>query len=140
MSEALARAFHDAYERLAPSFGYETRKDTRAFDPATPNGRLMIAVADEIEIAGPDKVLRCAFCGEAYPDGTPTHKSETLAAHVRVCTEHPIGKENRQMRAALEYCRQAMLEAAERTGVGKLCEQTEAWRIVDAALNIKATT
>lgn len=51
--------------------------------------------------AGPDKVLRCAFCGFAYPDGTPTHKHESLAAHVRVCTKHPVGKELRALRADL---------------------------------------
>jgi hypothetical protein len=50
-AESLARRFHDAYERLAPSFGYETRKDTRAFDPTTPNGRLMIAVCAELQSA-----------------------------------------------------------------------------------------
>ena len=44
----LARRFHEAYERLAPQFGYETRGDTRAFDPDSPNGRLMIAVCDEV--------------------------------------------------------------------------------------------
>lgn len=48
MSEQLARRFHDAYERLAPSFGYETRQETRAFDPTTPNGRLMIATCGEL--------------------------------------------------------------------------------------------
>lgn len=42
--ERLARRFHEVYERLAPSFGYETRAETRQFDPTTPNGRLMIAV------------------------------------------------------------------------------------------------
>ena len=46
--ETLARRFHEAYERLAPSFGYETRTETRHFDPTTPNGRLMIAVCDEV--------------------------------------------------------------------------------------------
>lgn len=40
----VAKAFHEAYEQLAPSFGYETRKETRAFDPESANGRLMIAV------------------------------------------------------------------------------------------------
>lgn len=54
-AEDLARFFHDTYERIAPSFGYETRQETRAFDPATPNGRLMVAVCEEfsrlIEIA-----------------------------------------------------------------------------------------
>lgn len=44
----IARQFHDTYERLAPSFGYETRSDTRSFDPDTPNGKLMTAVCQEI--------------------------------------------------------------------------------------------
>lgn len=43
-----AKIFHDEYERLAPEYGYETREDTREFDPETPNGRLMIAVVDKI--------------------------------------------------------------------------------------------
>lgn len=47
-AQQLARKFHEIYERLAPSFGYETRADTREFDPTTPNGRLMVAVCAEI--------------------------------------------------------------------------------------------
>ncbi len=47
-AEQLARFFHEAYERLAPGFGYATRSDTRAFFPESPNGRLMIAVAGEV--------------------------------------------------------------------------------------------
>lgn len=46
--EMLARKFHEIYERLAPQFGYETRKETRQFDPTTPNGKLMIAVCAEL--------------------------------------------------------------------------------------------
>ena len=46
--EALARRFHETYERLAPQFGYETRRETREFDPQSPNGRLMIAVCSEL--------------------------------------------------------------------------------------------
>ncbi|WP_439448682.1 hypothetical protein [Stenotrophomonas sp. ATs4] len=42
--EQRAREFHEAYERLAPQFGYETRPETREFDPYSPNGRLMMAV------------------------------------------------------------------------------------------------
>jgi hypothetical protein len=45
---ALAKQFHDTYERLAPTFGYETRPETREFNPESPNGRLMIAVCKEI--------------------------------------------------------------------------------------------
>lgn len=44
----LATLFHETYERRAPDFGYETRQETRRFDPSTPNGRLMVAVCGEI--------------------------------------------------------------------------------------------
>ncbi len=43
-----ARQFHEAYERLAPLFGYETRPETKQFDPTSKNGRLMIAVMEEL--------------------------------------------------------------------------------------------
>jgi hypothetical protein len=45
---ALARQFHNIYERLAPSFGYETCPETRDFNPDSPNGRLMVAICTEI--------------------------------------------------------------------------------------------
>ncbi len=48
-------------------------------------------------------ILTCAFCGQAYPDGTPTHKHEALSAHIRVCEKHPIGIENRALRRALSF-------------------------------------
>lgn len=41
--QKLAIIFHDIYETLAPSYRYETRKDTRDFDPESTNGKLMIA-------------------------------------------------------------------------------------------------
>ena len=44
----LARVFHDTYERLAPEFGYTTRKSTRKFDPHSSNGQLMVAVCKKI--------------------------------------------------------------------------------------------
>jgi hypothetical protein len=44
----LAGMFHSHYERLAPEFGYETRLETRAFQPDSPNGQLMIEVCKEI--------------------------------------------------------------------------------------------
>jgi len=42
-SEKLAVIFHDVYEMLAPFYGYETRKETREFDPESNNGKLMRA-------------------------------------------------------------------------------------------------
>jgi hypothetical protein len=44
----LAMKFHEVYERLAPSFGYETRTETQVFNPKSTNGRLMVAVCAEL--------------------------------------------------------------------------------------------
>jgi hypothetical protein len=44
----LALLFHNTYEKLAPSFGYETRQDTKEFDFKSNNGKLMVAVCAEI--------------------------------------------------------------------------------------------
>lgn len=51
MSEDLAKRFHEAYERLAPQFGYETREASAKPWSEVPenNKRLMIAVASEIQ-------------------------------------------------------------------------------------------
>ena len=52
-AEQLARRFHETYERLAPSFGYETRKDSAVPWESVPekNRKLMIAVCAEIGAA-----------------------------------------------------------------------------------------
>lgn len=41
-------------------------------------------------LAGPDKIVRCAFCGHEYPEGTPVAKHEALRQHVRRCKVHPL--------------------------------------------------
>lgn len=48
--ESLARTFHESYERLAPSFGYETRKESAVpwADVPERNRALMIAVVQEV--------------------------------------------------------------------------------------------
>jgi BMFP domain-containing protein YqiC len=47
-----ARAFHEAYERLAPALGYETRKATAVPWEEVPeaNRRLMRAVVAELDL------------------------------------------------------------------------------------------
>ena len=44
----LAELFHNTYEKLAPAFSYNTRKDTKVFDKESANGKLMIAVCKVI--------------------------------------------------------------------------------------------
>jgi hypothetical protein len=49
-AERLAELFHDTYERLAPSFGYETRKASAVpwADVPEQNRALMVAVCAEV--------------------------------------------------------------------------------------------
>ena len=54
----LARQFHELYEEYAPQFGYETRKDTKEFDPKSNNGRLMAKVCYEVVHTSITKALR----------------------------------------------------------------------------------
>jgi hypothetical protein len=70
----LAILFHEIYERLAPSFGYETRTDTRTFDPESKNGRLMVAV-----------------CGEILKRLTPETNEGCMEGAVYDCIERRLG-------------------------------------------------
>ena len=40
--------FHNTYEKLAPNYGYETRKDTKELNFNSNNGKLMYATINEI--------------------------------------------------------------------------------------------
>ena len=44
----MAILFHHAYERLAPDVGYDTKVETRVFNPDSPNGKLMVLTCREI--------------------------------------------------------------------------------------------
>jgi hypothetical protein len=48
---ALAILFHVTYERLSFEHNYQTRLETRVFDPESNNGKLMIATCAEIQKA-----------------------------------------------------------------------------------------
>lgn len=66
-AQRLATEFHEIYERLAPIFGYETRPDTKQFDPNSKNGKLMIAVCGNIlaALAAPAGAIqpqKCQIC------------------------------------------------------------------------------
>ncbi len=54
-AEVLAQSFHETYERLAPLFGYETRKDSAVPWAEVPerNRGLMVAVCAELLETGP---------------------------------------------------------------------------------------
>ena len=74
VAEMLAREFHALYEELAPEYGYETRLETREFDPESSNGKLMIAVCSRLSLAAENAELRDRWRkheeSDEY-DGTP---------------------------------------------------------------------
>ncbi len=47
------------------------------------------------------RVLTCAFCGEAYPPGTPESNDAALLAHVKVCVKHPMRDVERERDVAV---------------------------------------
>jgi hypothetical protein len=47
------------------------------------------------------QTLTCVYCGQMYPPNTPTHGSEVLTEHIKVCEKHPMRKieeENKELR------------------------------------------
>lgn len=59
-AELVAEAFHRAYERLAPSFGYETRRESAVpwQDVPEANRRLMTAVVADLFFPSVISVMR----------------------------------------------------------------------------------
>ena len=111
-----------AYLRLDPdaTTAKQVESDVkRRFDIAR---TLNAALRDQI-IAGDDRVLRCAFCGEAYPEGTPTHKHEALTNHIRHSAEHPVGIENRALRAFCKDMRTCLTELRDEGDFGRVKEE-----------------
>jgi len=94
--EMLARFFHSTYEKLAPQFGYETRQDTRDFDPTTPNGKLMVAVAAE------------AMRG---PLALPARLAQADVIRGRICRLVSFGVSDADLQAIYELCRKLEQDA-----------------------------
>jgi hypothetical protein len=72
--DALARLFHETYERLAPSFGWETQERSRRDwdDVPAENKALMVAVASEvIDALRLDALWAVLDAAEAWADVLP---------------------------------------------------------------------
>lgn len=97
---ALAVLFHATYERLAPNSGYETRKETRIFDPESSNGKLMLATCAQVQKA---------ILSERVPN-SPVAPLELLTTlnHVRadiqaVMDRQPLQKSNIELTHIYAY-------------------------------------
>lgn len=96
--EMLARYFHIKYEELAPQYGYETRTDTKKFDPESPNGKLMVAVA------------RAALYG---PLALPARLAQADVIRGRICRAVCFGVNDDDLPAVLELCDELQSKAME---------------------------
>lgn len=61
---------------------------------------------------GGDRTLRCAFCGEAYPPGTPATQHQLLTEHVLVCAKHPMREVVAEKLKAMDALRETVQELA----------------------------
>lgn len=79
--EQVARLFHETYERLAPQFGYETRKaSAKPWDEVPKNNRdLMIAVSAVVLTALTSKKTALPSCGSVTIDLHPETRDPHLA-------------------------------------------------------------
>jgi hypothetical protein len=34
--------------------------------------------------------LTCVYCGESYPEETPSHGTQILTDHIKICDKHPL--------------------------------------------------
>lgn len=84
--EALAQRFHETYERLAPGFGYETRKESAVPWANVPerNKALMVAVCSEI------LEINLLSSGE-HGTPTPAVSDNTKAFFFGVIDPHDLG-------------------------------------------------
>ena len=53
------------------------------------------------QISQPDyqpRVITCVYCGQAYPQDTPTWGDAILTEHIKVCEKHPMRKAEEKIR------------------------------------------
>lgn len=55
----------------------------------------------------PNRIVTCIYCGQEYPDGTPTSQDQRLTQHIKVCEKHPLRNAERRN----QNLSQALVEA-----------------------------
>jgi hypothetical protein len=118
----LAIIFHHTYERLAPNMGYDTRKETRIFDPESANGKLMVAVCAEIlpklHPAATNYIVRRTDT----PPNPPTVLTTTQAPTPRTDAKHGCWFANEKM-VPSDFARQLERELAEAREEVAACQE-----------------
>lgn len=103
-AQAFAQKFHEAYERLAPTFGYQTREASAKPWTEVPenNRKLMVAVCQE--------VVADALTA-AYAQGR-RNEQDAIVKRVEVL----VGKDSGNWNRAITYALEAIRAQAAREG------------------------
>lgn len=62
------------------------------------------------------EILTCAYCGHAYPPGTPASQHALLSAHIAECQKHPmraVVQERDRLKKAAEYAYTSLCQSDE---------------------------
>ncbi len=51
------------------------------------------------------RILTCVYCGEEYPQDTPTWGDKVLTEHIKICPKHPL----REAELKIEKLRKALI-------------------------------
>ena len=81
-------------QRRYKLYGHLTGGETDALLDA------VVALRKHIENLQNDRVLTCVYCGKAYEPGTPSHGTEVLTEHIKVCPDHPMAALRTQLAKA----------------------------------------
>jgi len=54
--------------------------------------RGLVSDAQEKLESKDDRILTCVYCGQAYPQDTPTWGNQVLTDHIKICPKHPMRK------------------------------------------------
>jgi len=98
----------------------------------------MSVCADFIKRRYMKKVVTCVYCGEEYPQGTPTSGEhvKALTDHIKICKKHPMREAERQ----IELLRSALVGVVGADGKPELEQMEMALRLLDAPAKDKAAT
>ena len=50
-----------------------------------------------------ERIVTCVYCGQEYPDGTPTSGANVLTEHIKACEKHPMRKLEAQNQIMREF-------------------------------------
>ncbi len=125
------KSYSDAEVELFDNLKGENEKLKSERDEARAYARVLVRET---------QTLTCVYCGQSYPPGTPTHGSETLTEHIRICGKHPMREIERQL-SELRALALALVDCPDPChGTWALIDQIESWVLAQRLPRAQAMT